>query len=585
MVKIFFAGLIALGGVLVLSAKDIATYRVGDTAELDVTTPVAMDVIDPVSTALLKETEKLKTPAIFRDFAASATNATATEFLNAFAATRASFTAALLNTFHESPLDEAAISSPEFGNLLANFQGKSFPVPAELETLWARGDAGLELRNKWLDMLLQPMRSPVRAGDLPDGFVVNDLLRLVPVSSPEEAPALDAAEQSGALVAKNSLTTLAKIQVAFRGGFADGQQPLARALSAFLKPTCAPDVALTQQARDRAVRPFYVVDHYEPGQIIVHRGAPIDVKTKVALEQLHEKLQPVELKYQIEVERERALQQSQHDRDATASLQNLALRASARNDWLTAGLAVLSVITLVAIWQAGIQRRRATSLALARTSESPSSQSDIAVHLAQAVKEALLQELAAQRVELLKAQQSAANEVSKLVRRLDELQLPLPQRLSSGEAPVKRLGNEETTYQVAGQAAAPAQLEHKNGQNGATLSAEKQEEPVPVDVAGLLAEGQAFLDDNEPEKALKCFDTILAAQPEHAETLIKKGGALERIGRLDEAVASYDRAIAADGTMTIAYLHKGGLFNRMARYDEAMACYEKALRTQVKNPA
>ena len=440
MVKIFFAGLIALGGVLAVPAKDIATYRVGDTAELDVTTLVAMDVIDPVSTALLKETEKLKTPAIFRDFAASATNATATEFLNAFAATRASFTAALLNTFHESTLDEAAISSPEFGNLLANFQGKSFPVPAELETLWARGDAGLELRNKWLGALLQQMRPPVRAGDLPEDFVVNDLLRLVPVASPEETPALDAAEQSGTLVAKSSLTTLAKIQLAFRGEFSEGGQPLARALSAFLKPTCAPDVALTQQARDRAVRPFFIVDHYEPGQIVVHRGALIDVKAKVALEQLHEKLQPVELKYQIEVERERALQQSQHERDATASLQNLALKASARNDWLTAGLAVLSVITLVAIWQAGIQRRRATSLALARTadSQSPSVQSDIAIHLAQAVKEALLQELAAQRVELLKAQQSAANEISKLVHRLDELQLP-PQRLSSGEAPVKRL--------------------------------------------------------------------------------------------------------------------------------------------------
>ena len=165
---------------------------------------------------------------------------------------------------------------------------------------------------------------------------------------------------------------------------------------------------------------------------------------------------------------------------------------------------------------------------------------------------------AAQRVELLKAQQSAANEISKLVHRLDELQLP-PQRLSSGEAPVKRLGNEETTYQVAGQTAAPAEPEHKNGQNGAPLTTDKHEEPVAVDVSSLLAEGQSLLDDNEPEKALQCFDTILAALPEHAETLIKKGGALERIGRLDEAVASYDRAIAADGTMTIAYLHKGGV--------------------------
>jgi tetratricopeptide (TPR) repeat protein len=589
MVKISFACLLVLGGALALPAKDLASYRVGDTAELDVTTPVPLDVVDPVSTALLKESEKLNTPAIFRDFTASATNATAREFLAAFAATHASFTTALLNAFHESTLDEAAISSPEFGNLLATFQGKYFPVPAELETLWARGDAGLDTRDQWLAELLQTMHQPVRDGDLPEDFVVNDLLRLVPVNSPDEAPALDAAEQSGTLVAKSTLTTLARIQVLFRNGFSENAQPLARALAAFLKPTCAPDVTLTQQARDRAVRPFAVVDHYEPGQIVVHRGAPIDVKTKVALDLLNEKLMPVELKFQMEVERERTQQQTQHDRDATASLQSQALEARARSEWLLAALGALAVVTLIAFWQAGAQHRRAVSLALARAadSQSPLAQSNIAVHLAQAVKEALLQELANQRVELLKAQQDAANELARLVHRLDELQTPLQQRLQAYETQLKKLGTEGGNYLVPDQAAAPdapadsVAPEHQNG-NGAPPANNGDKH---VDVASLLVEGQLLLDENEPEKAVKCFDAILAVQPDHAETLIKKGGALERLGQLDEAVACYDRAIAADGTMTIAYLHKGGLFNRMARYDEAMACYEKALRTQVKNPA
>ena len=213
--------------------------------------------------------------------------------------------------------------------------------------------------------------------------------------------------------------------------------------------------------------------------------------------------------------------------------------------------------------------------------------SNIAVHLAQAVKEALLQELANQRVELLKAQQDAANELARLVHRLDELQTPLQQRLQAYETQLKKLGTEGGNYLVPDQAAAPdapadsVAPEHQNG-NGAPPANNGDKH---VDVASLLVEGQLLLDENEPEKAVKCFDAILAVQPDHAETLIKKGGALERLGQLDEAVACYDRAIAADGTMTIAYLHKGGLFNRIARYDEAMACYEKALRTQVKNPA
>ena len=101
-------------------------------------------------------------------------------------------------------------------------------------------------------------------------------------------------------------------------------------------------------------------------------------------------------------------------------------------------------------------------------------------------------------------------------------------------------------------------------------------------VANLLAEGQSLLVANEPQKALECFDVALGLYPKHADALVKKGGALEKLGQLDEAIACYDHAIEADDGMTIAYLHKGGLFNRLARYDEALHCYEQALRTQEK---
>jgi tetratricopeptide (TPR) repeat protein len=101
-------------------------------------------------------------------------------------------------------------------------------------------------------------------------------------------------------------------------------------------------------------------------------------------------------------------------------------------------------------------------------------------------------------------------------------------------------------------------------------------------VANLITEGQSLLSANEPQKALECFDVALQLEPNHAEALVKKAGALEKLGRLDDAIACYDHAIEADRSMTIAYLHKGGLFNRMARYDEALRCYEQALQTQEK---
>lgn len=97
-----------------------------------------------------------------------------------------------------------------------------------------------------------------------------------------------------------------------------------------------------------------------------------------------------------------------------------------------------------------------------------------------------------------------------------------------------------------------------------------------------LEEGQRFLDANEPQIALECFEKILSRQPQNPEALAKKAAALEKLGRDEEALSLYDRAIAADGGLVIAYLHKGGLLNKLARYDEALKCYERALLVQEK---
>jgi len=101
-----------------------------------------------------------------------------------------------------------------------------------------------------------------------------------------------------------------------------------------------------------------------------------------------------------------------------------------------------------------------------------------------------------------------------------------------------------------------------------------------------LAEGQKFLDANEPQKALECFEKSLSAQPQNAEALVKKASALEKLGRTDEALAFCDRAISADASLVTAYLHKGGLLNKLARYEESLKCYEQAMLVQdKKSPA
>lgn len=95
-----------------------------------------------------------------------------------------------------------------------------------------------------------------------------------------------------------------------------------------------------------------------------------------------------------------------------------------------------------------------------------------------------------------------------------------------------------------------------------------------------LAEVQQSLDANQPQPALEAVDKFLSKHSDHAEALVKKAVALEKLGRNDEALAVCDRAIAADGTLAIAHLLKGGLLNRLRRYDEALDCYERALSAQ-----
>jgi tetratricopeptide (TPR) repeat protein len=105
---------------------------------------------------------------------------------------------------------------------------------------------------------------------------------------------------------------------------------------------------------------------------------------------------------------------------------------------------------------------------------------------------------------------------------------------------------------------------------------------LPVKSDDSIADGENFLDANEPQKALECFEKLLSAQPQNAEALVKKSSALEKLGRVDEALAFCDRAISADATLVTAHLHKGALLNKLGRHEESLKCYEQAMLVQDK---
>jgi hypothetical protein len=66
-------------------------------------------------------------------------------------------------------------------------------------------------------------------------------------------------------------------------------------------------------------------------------------------------------------------------------------------------------------------------------------QSSLAPHLVDALKNAVVQELAAQRCELLAAQQAASAELTELAKRLEAVQTPLLERLRAYEQRISEL--------------------------------------------------------------------------------------------------------------------------------------------------
>ncbi|HUA37807.1 MAG TPA: hypothetical protein VMA35_05330 [Candidatus Sulfopaludibacter sp.] len=69
-------------------------------------------------------------------------------------------------------------------------------------------------------------------------------------------------------------------------------------------------------------------------------------------------------------------------------------------------------------------------------------QASLAPHLVQALRETVVQELATQRRELLKAQEEAALEIGTIIRRLDAVQAPMQERLRAYEARIQELEKE-----------------------------------------------------------------------------------------------------------------------------------------------
>jgi tetratricopeptide (TPR) repeat protein len=97
----------------------------------------------------------------------------------------------------------------------------------------------------------------------------------------------------------------------------------------------------------------------------------------------------------------------------------------------------------------------------------------------------------------------------------------------------------------------------------------------PGDEHTLDTLGQALLNDNQLDEALKQFKALYAADPEEAEALVHIGEIERRQGKYEDALATIRKARKLDATSLEAGYNEGLLLDVLARYDEAADVYEK----------
>ena len=446
--------LLALVATVSVAAKDLAAYRLGDVAEADLTTFVPLDVPDAVATAAQQAGAMEKIPSVFREFPQAATNQLAVEFSTVMSVVHGKFKAALRKEFTDGTLPPEKIGAPEFASFVENFSAANprFPFNAALATEWARGGDGAKITGEFLARLLDLMpQHSVCADQLPPDFFAGENFFAVPVARPDAAPLLAEVEGSGRLMAATNLTTVSRLRNIFRQNFSPAEPPLAAALAGFLRPNCAPDIALTEEYRRRIASQSVVMAHFNAGQIIIARGRTIDEKAYAAITQLREKTAtPKPIASPVAI--------------AKNTVPSKPVAATTPNylGWGACGLA--GMIAFYFFLKAARPRRRAPLVTQAAMMtgkpvlfaevldqrlqvQPPSSVNDLlktapatlAPQFVDALKEAVVTELATQRRDLLFAQQAAAAEIADLARRLETAQAPLLERLRAYEERINEL--------------------------------------------------------------------------------------------------------------------------------------------------
>ncbi|MBE7539887.1 MAG: hypothetical protein HS122_15940 [Opitutaceae bacterium] len=431
------------------ASATVPLYKLGDVADQDVITPVALTVVDPVATGKLKEKLAQEVLPILR-FNPGKAEELEQRLRQELETAKGNFLTTLRHALNGQPATDLAATSPAYVTAVRIVSAESpasLPLP-RFAPIWLKGGSDHLLIAGILQPLKEVMLQPIVASKTDSTIPSNQSMQLVTVANLNESPELKDLEKSSTRIASGRILSLWRARRLVETSYAPGQEDLARFAAGFVEANAAADPALTELLRARKQEGVAANTVYEAAQVVIRKGQNIDQKAVSVLAALREKSLIGTLQSRLDQE------------------QTIAGQIKSQTKWIVGSLAFVCLSLLLVLWR--LRSRPSPPALPGSTPEmllgaegrllSDGNNSDVwrnraliaegrADRAHQAIRSGVLgwmrekvfQTLFRQRSELLSVQQKAEVEMGELEQRLESLHTPLQERIRAYEQRIEEL--------------------------------------------------------------------------------------------------------------------------------------------------
>ncbi len=128
----------------------------------------------------------------------------------------------------------------------------------------------------------------------------------------------------------------------------------------------------------------------------------------------------------------------------------------------------------------------------------------------------------------------------------------------------------------------------------ALCSVNRQQEAIPLFEAALdmqpreaavlwCNKGNAILEMDKPDEALRCYENALSADPKYTSALIQSANAMYQLGNLNATVDYYARALKIEPRNEECWFGRGSALLELHNHEPAIKCFDNALSIEPTN--